>query len=260
MFRILFHLVLLATSALALATLYVDPQLLRVITREDGPVEWATVLALLTLAGLVARRMLPPAASMPKFHRVVAWGLVVLALLAAGEEISWGQRIFGFETSERMKEINLQQETNLHNLMPVELFNGLIVFALGIGFVLIPMLWRQRSASPPLWLPSPEVSLLMLDALLVNHYVFRSFPEQAGIVVLVALLSWETLRALRNRNRALTAAAFSGWLTMACLYHSRAILQAANHQYEIRELLIVMLAVAWARQTLQAYRSNEPTT
>jgi hypothetical protein len=33
-----------------------------------------------------------------------------------GEEISWGQRIFGWETSEKLKAINKQEETNLHNI------------------------------------------------------------------------------------------------------------------------------------------------
>ena len=43
-------------------------------------------------------------------------GLCLLFLFACGEEISWGQRIFGWETPESMKEANVQQETNLHNL------------------------------------------------------------------------------------------------------------------------------------------------
>ena len=33
-----------------------------------------------------------------------------------GEEISWGQRVFGFETPEALKEVNEQDEFNLHNL------------------------------------------------------------------------------------------------------------------------------------------------
>lgn len=32
------------------------------------------------------------------------------------EEISYGQRIFGFETPEQIKEVNIQSETNIHNL------------------------------------------------------------------------------------------------------------------------------------------------
>ncbi len=37
-----------------------------------------------------------------------------------GEEISWGQRIFGFQTPEKMMERNVQEEFNLHNM---EFFN-----------------------------------------------------------------------------------------------------------------------------------------
>jgi hypothetical protein len=33
-----------------------------------------------------------------------------------GEEISWGQRIFGVQTPEHLKNINAQGETNIHNL------------------------------------------------------------------------------------------------------------------------------------------------
>lgn len=42
--------------------------------------------------------------------------LGILFFLAFGEEISWGQRIFGWNTPERISEINAQKETNLHNL------------------------------------------------------------------------------------------------------------------------------------------------
>ncbi len=33
-----------------------------------------------------------------------------------GEEVSWGQRLFGWETSAEMKAINKQEETNIHNI------------------------------------------------------------------------------------------------------------------------------------------------
>ena len=41
--------------------------------------------------------------------------------IAFGEEISWGQRIFGIETPEYMRTANVQEELNIHNL---ELFYG----------------------------------------------------------------------------------------------------------------------------------------
>lgn len=37
------------------------------------------------------------------------------------EEISYGQRIFGFTTPKQIKEINLQEETNIHNILGYEI-------------------------------------------------------------------------------------------------------------------------------------------
>ena len=37
-------------------------------------------------------------------------------IFVAGEEISWGQRIFSFDTPESIAELNTQSELNLHNL------------------------------------------------------------------------------------------------------------------------------------------------
>ena len=253
-FRVPVYAVFALTCALALGTLHGDRRLLFRITREDGPIEWMTVAALLTLAVVVVRHLWSlPKEALPAWVRAAFFALIGLAFFAAGEEISWGQRIFGFSTGETMHNLNLQHETNLHNLIPGALFNGIIVFSLGIGFVLIPTIWRRRSADPPAWLPSPEVSLLMLDTILINHYRFSSLPEQIGIVVIVALLVFATFDALRSGPATMTLAAVAGWVTFGCLYYSKAILRVHNHQYEIRELLIVMLAGVWADQTLKAY-------
>jgi hypothetical protein len=42
--------------------------------------------------------------------------LTLLMLLCFGEEISWGQRIFGWSTPPAFKALNAQGETNIHNL------------------------------------------------------------------------------------------------------------------------------------------------
>jgi hypothetical protein len=48
--------------------------------------------------------------------QLVYLGLAALFFFGAGEEISWGQRILGFETPETLSAINRQEEFNLHNL------------------------------------------------------------------------------------------------------------------------------------------------
>jgi len=48
--------------------------------------------------------------------------LAFLFLVAAGEEISWGQRILNFRTPEVFEQKNVQKELNIHNL---DIFHGM---------------------------------------------------------------------------------------------------------------------------------------
>ena len=83
---------------------------------EDRLVEWVTVAGFVAAAimGGLSWRTLRHAG-----HRRIALLHALLAavfVLIALEEISWGQRIFGFETPDAIAEVNFQDETTLHNL------------------------------------------------------------------------------------------------------------------------------------------------
>ena len=52
--------------------------------------------------------------------QLVYLGLAALFFFGAGEEISWGQRMLGFQTPETLSEVNRQEEFNLHNLTILE--------------------------------------------------------------------------------------------------------------------------------------------
>jgi hypothetical protein len=52
--------------------------------------------------------------------QLVYLGLALLFFFGAGEEISWGQRIFGFKTPEPLAQVNKQDELNFHNLSVLE--------------------------------------------------------------------------------------------------------------------------------------------
>ncbi len=106
-----------------------------------------------------------------------AWPFLLLSLmffLAFGEEISWGQRFFGWETPEALEEINMQDEFNIHNLkwfQPGDHRSGLAKFMTAkwlfayFGFAyffLTPLLYPKwnffkrlcdnfRLHIPPLW-------------------------------------------------------------------------------------------------------------
>jgi hypothetical protein len=83
--------------------------------REYGIVEWLTPAML--LPGVVCGALaLKHWQRLPNFPARLWILLVTLgALYMAGEEISWGQWIFMWDTPEAMLEINDQHETNLHN-------------------------------------------------------------------------------------------------------------------------------------------------
>ncbi|UCF37141.1 MAG: hypothetical protein JSU96_20525 [Acidobacteriota bacterium] len=112
-----------------------------------------------------------------------------LGLLAAGallvlmEEISWGQRILGWETPDSWSRVNAQNETNLHNLLN-DLFSPLYLM-FGLSFVLVTVasvIQRTRDLRNPLWqllLPHPAFFFAA-----VVFTSFNSFP------VLGALLPW----------------------------------------------------------------------
>jgi hypothetical protein len=98
---------------------------------EDGPLEMATALLFL-LAGLqVGIRAYFFQTRRNPWYLLIA----VLLLFVGFEEISWGQRIFGWTTPEWLSGLNVQGETNFHNLVRNTYLNQ--IFVLGLGSILI---------------------------------------------------------------------------------------------------------------------------
>lgn len=116
---------------------------------EDGLVEYGTALFLL-VASLVLVR-----------NATVLWGrtwrgaalltlfYALLFFAASGEEVSWGQRIFGWESGEFFQENNKQFETNFHNLVVGEvhlaktIFGSVLTVILLLYLVVLPLLYPR---------------------------------------------------------------------------------------------------------------------
>jgi hypothetical protein len=77
-------------------------------------------------------------------------GLYVFAILAlcflVGEEISWGQRIFGWSTPDDLAHINRQGETTLHNIGEAQDMVGWALLAIGFWGSVLP--WLLRRGAP----------------------------------------------------------------------------------------------------------------
>lgn len=88
-----------------------------VYTREDGFVEWLTVFGLLAGASTCFYRAKVLAKFRSPWFVLGLVGMGCLFIFGAGEEISWGQRIFNWHIPEFFAKNNSQGETNLHNLV-----------------------------------------------------------------------------------------------------------------------------------------------
>jgi len=115
---------------------------------ETGVVENLTVLLLLIALGVTVYALC-------RFGKELHFGLIIFLLVYclgciyfAGEEASWGQHWFGWETGDYFLKINDQQETNFHNTsvlldrLPKAILS-LLIFAGGVVAPLIFM-WRKR--------------------------------------------------------------------------------------------------------------------
>ena len=121
---------LIVTPLVLVTRVYED--IYRFLLTEDGPVEWsgfACFLGASILSVLIARQ---------RFQADHLWqmllfgGVAVAMFFAAGEEISWGQRIFNWETPENIEDINEQGETSVHNLNGVLDVTNVVMFTIGL--------------------------------------------------------------------------------------------------------------------------------
>lgn len=114
---------------------------------ELGIVENLTVfflvVAIFVTVGLIVRykKLLDP------LLKVFLVFFLIGLIYFAGEEASWGQHWFGWETSERFLEINSQKETNLHNISNWfdRIPKGIVSFLIFIGGIVIPGLFYYKS-------------------------------------------------------------------------------------------------------------------
>jgi hypothetical protein len=149
--KITFALILLILLT-AFALFYFDYAFLDFYLEEDGLVEWLTVAGLLAGFCLCVHRFI-------KLFRIKNWwfltvnlALGLLLFIAAGEEISWGQRILGIKSSEYFLKHNAQGETNIHNLVVngVKInklvFSTILIAVLGIYLVVLPLLYKFNHA------------------------------------------------------------------------------------------------------------------
>ncbi|MBT8219776.1 MAG: hypothetical protein KJP00_08125 [Bacteroidia bacterium] len=122
-----------------------------VFAAEDGFVEYGTALMLFAISVLCMYRLIKYRKTQNFLWILGVFGFFILFFFGAGEEISWGQRIFGIESGDFFIENNAQKETNLHNLVIGDtkinklIFSQLLVVVLVLYLLITPILFRRKA-------------------------------------------------------------------------------------------------------------------
>ena len=126
------------------------PKTYSALVEEDYIIEWMTFYAFALSGFIIAAHLWFSREKGFKFFSsscLIPMGVAIFCLFVAGEEASWGQRIFAFKPPDLFLEQNYQQELNVHNLLKGDGFWGiqieskhlvmLVAFVYGILFPLI---------------------------------------------------------------------------------------------------------------------------
>ena len=229
----------------------VDAQLFDILSREDNWVEyltpvWFLLTGLLLFATALAERSI--------VRRSIYLLCGVAFLFAAGEEISWGQRILGFATPDFLLDWNDQDEFNVHNISNSTFRRvyrqGTLLLCLVTGaafFCRKDALFR---------IPLPSV-VLVLGFLMVLSYrplavnvlssSFSDFITDSGKALLLLLVIYT---ALSGQRKLLIASAVTILFVVAFSYVNYHI--AVRFVGEVREYLFGIICFCYACELLLA--------
>jgi hypothetical protein len=157
------------------------------------------------------------------FSLTTLWflGMSCLCAFLLGEEVSWGQHVFGFQPSQAMREMNAQHESNLHNL------NLSVMLGLPPESAIYPWLTNFNHVLNP--------AFYMLATVLF-----------VGLPVGRRLLAWPLLESIPTASGEI--ATFFGANVLAYLVVDKLL-------FDVGEVFELAIAVAFFLTAVEAYRT-----
>ena len=206
-----------------------DVPVATLLGKEDGVVEYLGALgfffaSMAFLAAYLSSRTLAEGILVRgnAFYLLFA----VMFFFAAGEEISWGQRIFGLELPESIRSMNNKGEINIHNLTPFSRTND---DGIGWGFsrlfsifvllycVLTPVVYRLSSGARnilnrvqvpivPLWLGGICIANYLVSMWMksveadANMHVYAIEVKEMNFAIIFLAFGLYCYKLSRNRQ------------------------------------------------------------
>ena len=262
---------LASISALALAIVSaVDPDLFYRWRREDGVVENLSAIALFVgSVSFVAAALWHKPSPRTNVPGIRYWllGAGVCLFVIGMEEISWMQRIVGFETPEALQQLNRQKEVNIHNLSS-DLFEVLYYVVAVLTLVIAPFLTghlaRYRLTQPLVAIfPSRQIAYISLPVTAFNYDMWNTIPMQLAFFLPLALLSVQIRRVWhRDKSEATVAlgAMFAAVAAQGLMIAYGDSLRASWDPTEYKELFIAAGLMLFGIETWRRQTHQEPVT
>jgi hypothetical protein len=191
----------------------------RFVTAEDSLLEWPQFLFIFSASIIFGWLGIQFVRQGQQAVGLVYLLLALGAFFVAGEEISWGQRIFGWSTPDTLDAINHQGETNVHNIRWVQTAFGYVLL-LGAAYgTLAPIaearFWRGPARPALNFLFIPPLCAVPAFLMPFGYKLFRTliwpgtdftvvkFGEAPELCLYFGLLmfAWLNLRHLRVTRR-----------------------------------------------------------
>ena len=194
-FGIMVVLVLLLSFLLVTNTVTYD-----ILSREDHLAEYISALFLL-IASLFFFKSLFFLISEKQYANklllIIVSFCAVVFFMAAGEEISWGQRLFDIPTPEYLKQVNDQNELNLHNINKRffdRLLDRLTILLVLIGSILL-ILQKDKILS----VKAPNVYIICCFAITPFYRQQNNLNFHHSIyIALIALLGFYIIKKMKQ--------------------------------------------------------------
>ncbi len=181
-----------------------DPVRYAMWLNEDGLAEYGTAVSFLIAAAATAWMALR---GRGRTLRIVS-AVCALGLFGLGmEEVSWGQRLLGLETPEALRQVNLQQEITLHNVLSGGALRWIIIVTVLTWLALSAWVARDpvRHERYQRWgLPLAEASTAGLFIVVVVGlwwYPLVKLTEGYEFLLGLAVMIWAIERSLRHTVR-----------------------------------------------------------
>ena len=236
-----------------------NPELLQKLQYEDEIIETLSCTMLLLAAILMFSTLYTK-----RFHNTnftirqlsLPISIGILFLLISLEEISWGQRIIGFETPEAFSQ-NLQGEFNLHNFDSWLAENLYYATAL-CAFVLLPYAAagarRQWHPLAAIFIPMPAFALIAAPVAFTQAEMWNNVPVQIAAWGTTFILL-DIARITKDKTRYYTLLI----LTICVIGQAIFLVETGlfNALTEYKETMIAFLCLAYATGVINRHYPDE---